>query len=164
MHEDIYICVDGFSFALKYLYCPLPMEISLKVSASYDKIRIVFLLFWYIIFIVPFHTLYFCKMLIQFPMDDVKSTVRVSLSDYKCIAVFLQCKIRWCCCAHQSFLHFQLAPGGWQKSNSQSNSCIKMARLSQPYSWIGLLTEYPWRDLGFLQANVCGSFILYEFQ
>lgn len=164
MHEDIYICVDGFSFALKYLYCPLAMEINLKVSASYDKIRIVFLLFWYIIFIVPFHTLYFCKMLIQFPMDDVKSTVRVSLSNYKCIAVFLQCKIRWCCCAHQSFLHFQLAPGGWQKSNSQSNSCIKMARLSQPYSWIGLLTEYPWRGLGLLQANVCGSFILYEFQ
>lgn len=48
------------------------MEIGLKVSASYDKIRIVFLLFWYIIFIVPFHTLYFCKMLIQFPWDDVK--------------------------------------------------------------------------------------------
>lgn len=104
MHEDIYICVDGFSFALNYLYCPLAMEIGLKVSVSYDKIRIVFLLFSYIIFILPFHTLYFCKMLIQFPMDDVKSTVRVSLSNYEYIAVFLQCKIRWCCCAHQSFL------------------------------------------------------------
>lgn len=65
------------------------MEIGLKVSVSYDKIRIVFLLFWYIIFIVPFHSLYFCKMLIQFPWDDVKSTVRVSLSNRECIAVFL---------------------------------------------------------------------------
>lgn len=48
------------------------MEMGPKVSVSYDKIRIVFLLFWYIIFIVPFHTFYFCKMLIQFSWDDVK--------------------------------------------------------------------------------------------
>lgn len=141
------------------------METGLEVSVSYEKIRIVFLLFWYIIFIVPFRTLYFCKMLIQFPWDDVKrSTVRVSLSNHECIAVFLQCKIRWGWCAHQSFLLFHLAPGSWQKSHSQSNSCIKIARLCQPYSWIGLLAKYPWRGLDFLQANVCGSSTLYEFQ
>lgn len=64
------------------------MEMGLEVSVSYDKIRIVFLLFWYIIFIVPFHTFYFCKMLIQFSWDDVQgSAVGVSLSNHECIVL-----------------------------------------------------------------------------
>lgn len=64
------------------------MEMALKVSVSYDRIRTVFWLFWYMIFIVHFYTSYFCKMLIQFSWDDVKESAgRVSLSNRECIVL-----------------------------------------------------------------------------
>lgn len=52
--ECMAFCVNGFSSTLKYLYCPLAMEMSLKVSVSYDQIRKQSLVFQYIIDIVCF--------------------------------------------------------------------------------------------------------------